>query len=70
MPSEDNETLKFNQFWKSDKAPFIIYPVIESLIHIFPKSRRFFLSRICIQILPCGNITSHFFKILTGTQKF
>ena len=25
MPSEDKETLEFNQYQKSDKAPFIIY---------------------------------------------
>ena len=30
MPSEDTETLEFNQYRKSDKAPFIIYDDLES----------------------------------------
>ena len=30
MPSEDTETLEFNQYRKSDKAPFIIYADLES----------------------------------------
>ena len=30
MPSEDTETLEFNQYHKSDKAPFIIYDDLES----------------------------------------
>ena len=32
MPSEDNKILEFNQYQKSDKAPFIIYPDLECLI--------------------------------------
>ena len=32
MPSEDNKILKFNQYRKSDKAPFIIYADLNSLI--------------------------------------
>ena len=32
MPSEDNKMLKFNQYQISDKAPFIIYTDLESLI--------------------------------------
>ena len=32
MPSEDNKILEFNQNQKSDKAPFIIYADLESLI--------------------------------------
>ena len=31
MPSEDTEVLKFNQYKKSDKAPFIIYVDLECL---------------------------------------
>ena len=29
MPSEDNKILVFNQYLKSDKAPFIIYADLE-----------------------------------------
>ena len=32
MPSEDTKILEFNQYLKSDKAPFIIYADLESLI--------------------------------------
>ena len=32
MTSEDNKTLKFNQYQKSDKAPFIIYADLKCLI--------------------------------------
>ena len=32
MPSEDTKTLEFNQYRKSDKAHFIIYADLESLI--------------------------------------
>ena len=32
MPSEKDNILKFNQYMKSDKIPYIIYANIESLI--------------------------------------
>ena len=32
MPSEDTEILECNQYHKTDKAPFIIYADLESLI--------------------------------------
>ena len=32
MPSEDTKILKFNQYQKSDKAPFIIYANHECII--------------------------------------
>ena len=32
MPSEDTEIIELNQYWKSDKTPFIIYEGFESLI--------------------------------------
>ena len=32
MPAEDTKVLEFNQYRKSDKAPFIIYADAESLI--------------------------------------
>ena len=32
MPSEDTKILKFNQYQKSDKAPFIIYANRECII--------------------------------------
>ena len=32
MPSEDTKILEFNQYQKSDKAPFIIYADLEYLI--------------------------------------
>ena len=32
MPSEDTKILEFNQCQKSDKAPFVIYADLESLI--------------------------------------
>ena len=32
MPSEDTKILGFNQYQKSDKAPFIIYPDLQCLI--------------------------------------
>ena len=35
MPSEDNEILRFNQYQKSDKAPFIIYADFQCVIEKF-----------------------------------
>ena len=32
MPSEDNKILEFNQYQKSDKAPFITYADLECII--------------------------------------
>ena len=32
MPSEDTKILEFNQYQKSDKAPFIIYADLECII--------------------------------------
>ena len=32
MPSEDTKILEFNQYQKSDKAPFFIYVALECLI--------------------------------------
>ena len=32
MPSEDTKLLKFNQYQKSDKAPFIFYVNLECLL--------------------------------------
>ena len=32
MPTEDTKILEFNQYQKSDKAPFIIYADLECLI--------------------------------------
>ena len=32
MPSEDTKILEFNQYKKSDKAPFVIYADLEYLI--------------------------------------
>ena len=32
IPSEDTKILEFNQYQKSDKAPFIIYVDLECLI--------------------------------------
>ena len=32
MPSEDNKILEFNQYQKSDKAPFVFYTDLECLI--------------------------------------
>ena len=32
MPSEDTKIWEFNQYQKSDKAPFIIYADLECLI--------------------------------------
>ena len=32
MPSEDTKTLEFNQYLKSDKAPFISYADLECII--------------------------------------
>ena len=35
MPSEDTEILQFNQYKKSDKAPFIIYADLQCIIEKF-----------------------------------
>ena len=35
MPSEDTKVLAFNQYQKSDKAPFIIYADLECIIEMF-----------------------------------
>ena len=32
MPTEDTKILEFNQYQKSDKAPFIIYTDLECII--------------------------------------
>ena len=32
MPFEDSKSLEFNQYQKSDKAPFIIYADLERII--------------------------------------
>ena len=32
MPSDDTEILEFNQYQRSDKAPFIIYADLECII--------------------------------------
>ena len=32
MPSEETKILEFNQYYKSDKAPFVIYVVLECII--------------------------------------
>ena len=32
MPSEKNDILRFNQYMKLDKIPYIIYADLESLI--------------------------------------
>ena len=32
MASEDTKILEFNQYYKSDKAPFVIYVVLECII--------------------------------------
>ena len=32
MPSEDTEISEFNQYQKTDKAPFIIYADVECII--------------------------------------
>ena len=32
MPSEETKILEFNQYQKSDKAPFIIYADLECLV--------------------------------------
>ena len=32
MPSKDTKMLEFNQYQKSDKAPFIIYADLECII--------------------------------------
>ena len=32
MPSEDTKVLEFNQYQKSDKAPFIIYADLQCVI--------------------------------------
>ena len=32
MPSEDTKVLEFNQYRKSDKAPFIIYADLQCVI--------------------------------------
>ena len=39
MPFEDTKMLKFNQYQKSDKAPFIIYADLESKIEKLDKCK-------------------------------
>ena len=34
MPSEDTKILEFNQYQKSDKAPFVIYADLECTFHL------------------------------------
>ena len=35
MPSEDTKILEFNQYQRSDKAPFVIYLDLECIIEKF-----------------------------------
>ena len=35
MPSEDTKILKFNQYQKLDKAPFIIYVDFECILSLY-----------------------------------
>ena len=37
MPSEDTKILEFNQYEKSDKAPFIIYADLEYIIEMIDR---------------------------------
>ena len=37
MPSEDTKILEFNQYQKSDKAPFIIYADLEYIIEMIDR---------------------------------
>ena len=50
MPSEKDNTLKFNQYMKSDKIPYIIYADLESLIKknrwICKQSRKIFSKKV------------------------
>ena len=39
MPSEDTKILEFNQYQKSDKAPFIIYADLECIIEKINKCK-------------------------------
>ena len=39
MPSEDTKILEFNQYQKSDKAPFVIYADLECLIEKTDRSK-------------------------------
>ena len=39
MPSEVTKILEFNQYRKSDKAPFIIYPNLECIIEKIDESK-------------------------------
>ena len=40
MPSEDTEVLEFDQYQKSDKAPFIIYADLKCLIDYISFARK------------------------------
>ena len=40
MPSEDTKILEFNQYQKSDKAPFIIYADLECIIEQIDQCKR------------------------------
>ena len=48
MSSEDNKILEFNQYQKSDKAPFIIYADLECLIEKTDECKRRKLGTIVI----------------------
>ena len=39
MPTEKNKILKFNQYMKSDKIPYIIYADLESLMIILQQQK-------------------------------
>ena len=39
MPSEDTKILKFNQYEKSDRAPFIIYGDLACIIEKIAKTK-------------------------------
>ena len=40
MPSKDTKILEFNQYQKSDKAPFIIYADLECVIEKIDRCKK------------------------------
>ena len=73
IPSEDTKILEFNQYWKSDKAPFIIYSALECLSTIssfknIENKHDMYRGKDCMKKF-CESLRDHAIKIINIKKK-
>ena len=56
MPTEKNKILKFNQYMKLDKIPYIIYADLESLMIILQQQKKVSIFPVDIQCQQVGDL--------------